>query len=795
MHNPPAVHPAHLPAGTVLPAGLGRSVVLPNLDFETYSEAGYYWEAQPTPKNPAAGKWHGPKGAAKGKGLGVVGAAVYAEHSTTEVLSLAYNLKDGAGVKRWRPGMPPPLDLLGYVQRGGLLAGWNTAFEWWIWNCVCVRLYGWPPLYIQQLRCSMAKARASGFPGKLEAAGDVMGLEVKKDKAGDALLKLFSVPQEPTLKQALRRITPADDPVKAEQLYAYNDTDTVTEAEAAALVPDLEGEELEYWLLDQLINRRGVHVDRESLLACADIVEQCLVAFDGELHTLTGGQVERSSQLERLKGWLAGRGVHMGEGKGSMDDEAIEAALRRLPPHPPGIVYPPRRALEIRQLAGSASVKKVFAMRNQLSSRDRLHDLYNYHGARTGRPTGEGPQPTNLPKAGPKVYRCGACGRHSGMRHKLACPWCGIPQPPTVKACEWSAESVEDALEVIRTRSMAAVQWYYGDAMLAVSGCLRGLFCASPGYDFIASDFTAIEAVVTACLAGEEWRIEVFKGETSIYLESASRAFGVSVAEMLDYFASNGMHHPLRDKGKRMELGLGFGGWINALRSPQIRYEGTDDELKDAILKWRAASPAIVHFWGGQEKRHGYHRVPELFGLEGCAVRAMLEPHIWHGVTRMDGTLCGVAFYFDDRDDGLAALYCRIPSGRILTYRRPVLEANTRGFGGDWQMSYEGWNSNAQSGPIGWVRMSIYSGKWCENVAQATARDLQRSAKLNLERAGYAVALHVYDEDVAEVPEGWGSIEEHEALMRTLPPWANYKGTPWPIKAAGGWRGKRYRKA
>ena len=82
-----------------------------------------------------------------------------------------------------------------------------------------------------------------------------------------------------------------------------------------------------------------------------------------------------------------------------------------------------------------------------------------------------------------------------------------------------------------------------------------------------------------------------------------------------------------------------------------------------------------------------------------------------------------------------------------------------------------------------------------EFVGQAAARDIQRYAILNLERAGYHVVLHVYDEDVAEVPQGWGSIEELEAIMCRLPAWATYKGRPWPIKAAGGWRGRRYRKA
>jgi hypothetical protein len=52
----------------------------------------------------------------------------------------------------------------------------------------------------------------------------------------------------------------------------------------------------------------------------------------------------------------------------------------------------------------------------------------------------------------------------------------------------------------------------------------------------------------------------------------------------------------------------------------------------------------------------------------------------------------------------------------------------------------------------------------------------------------------VYDEDVVEVPQGFGSIEEVERIMGAMPEWATYKGKPWPIRAAGGWRGRRYRK-
>jgi DNA polymerase len=86
--------------------------------------------------------------------------------------------------------------------------------------------------------------------------------------------------------------------------------------------------------------------------------------------------------------------------------------------------------------------------------------------------------------------------------------------------------------------------------------------------------------------------------------------------------------------------------------------------------------------------------------------------------------------------------------------------------------------------------MDTWGGRLVENCVQATAADIQRHSILKQQAAGYKIALHTYDENTAEVPEGWGSVEEFEALMNEMPPWA----AGWPIKAAGGWRGKRYRK-
>jgi len=77
-----------------------------------------------------------------------------------------------------------------------------------------------------------------------------------------------------------------------------------------------------------------------------------------------------------------------------------------------------------------------------------------------------------------------------------------------------------------------------------------------------------------------------------------------------------------------------------------------------------------------------------------------------------------------------------------------------------------------------------------ENIDQAISRDILAYTMLNLEAAGYTVVMHVHDEIVAEVDENFGSIEEFERIMATLPPWA----AGWPLRAAGGWIGYRYKK-
>jgi hypothetical protein len=222
-----------------------------------------------------------------------------------------------------------------------------------------------------------------------------------------------------------------EDHADALRLYSYNETDIASEAEASAITPDLSDDELAYWQDDQTINVRGVRIDLAGVEDCIAIIEQALKRYGDELEALAGCQ---PSELQQLKGWLHAQGVHLD----SMDEDAVETALKGPLPDQA------RRALEIRAAVGSASVKKVYAMRNSATLAGRLHDLYTYHGARTGRPTGQGPQPTNLPKAGPLSYRCGfrleggkeeplpegGCGHFHGAHAGAARPRYVVPRTP-----------------------------------------------------------------------------------------------------------------------------------------------------------------------------------------------------------------------------------------------------------------------------------------------------------------------------------------------------------------------------
>jgi DNA polymerase len=346
--------------------------------------------------------------------------------------------------------------------------------------------------------------------------------------------------------------------------------------------------------------------------------------------------------------------------------------------------------------------------------------------------TGSGPQPTNLPKAGPDQKFCKCCSRYCGQHH-MACAWCGVPFPPTLRAKEWNARMAEQVINDLHRRDYKYLEHHYGPALETVSGCLRGLFTAAPGHTLVASDFNAIEAVVTAQLAGEEWRLEVFRTHGKIYEMSAAKITGTPFEEFMAHRGydmtqpewwkqdATGSHHPLRGKiGKFAELALGFGGWVNGMKAFGADKYLSDQEIKTAILGWRDASPSIVELWGGQYRGLPWDRDvrPELYGLEGMAIAAILNEGHWYEYR-------DIAYKYWQN-----VLYCRLPSGRCIHYQRPRLGRTIYMGSTDagrekqlpaWSLQFEGWNTNPKNGPMGWIDIETYGGRLTENcIAEGT---------------------------------------------------------------------------
>lgn len=605
-------------------------------------------------------------------------------------------------------GLPWPL--FDHFAQGKLIEAHNAGFEQTIWEQVCVPKYGWPSVNPDQWRCSAAKSRAFGLPSALADVGEALNLPTKKDAEGKRLLKLFSWPKDPTKKDPRWRVLPSEEPADAAKLDSYCETDIETESQASARCPDLPPNELAYWLADQRINRRGIGVDMGAVRDCMAVVNEVLAAYDDEMFKLIG---LRTSQAKALVEWLASNGVRGSDGRPvkSLAAEELEFLYEQRDQYP----HPVGRVLEIRGLTASASVKKVFAMANHASRDARLCDLFIYHGARTGRDTHADVQPGNLPKAGPNLRWCEDMGcRRPYGHHMDECPWCGASSAfssessPVEGDKGWCFEGVDHVLEILQMRSMHALEHFFGDALLCVSGVVRSLLVAREGHRLICSDYSSIEAVVSAVLTGEEWRVEAFRRREDIYLHGAA---GVTGRTYEWYMANGGKKHPDRQKiGKPAELGLGFGGFSGALFA--FGFEGEKKEADRTWMAWRAASPAFEEMWGGQ-----YRGVPwdierrEYFGLEGCAVQAVLSPgqmFFYRGVT------------YQVIDD---VLYCTLLSGRRMAYHQPRLwyGAKRDGWVECYSLTYMTWNTNAKMGPRGWVRMETYGGRLFENcIAEGT---------------------------------------------------------------------------
>ena len=317
-----------------------------------------------------------------------------------------------------------------------------------------------------------------------------------------------------------------------------------------------------------------------------------------------------------------------------------------------------------------------------------------------------------------------------------------------------SVKDVERFIPLIMAYDVARVRQDH-PVMEVISSMLRSMFVAKPGHRFITMDYNAIEARVLAWLAGQADLVELFRSGGRVYEDMAATIFGVSASEIVKGSKE-------RHVGKEAVLGLGYQmGWskFQMRCASQAKVDLSDDQAREAVTAYRAKNDQIVSLWRDME--------------QGALSATNLKPV----------KLRGGKIQFFRVDDWLVM---RLPSKRTLKYFQPRVVVRDTPWGTTKEcVQITGMNSVTRQ----WETQYLYGGLLVENAVQAIARDLLADAMLALDAAEYPIVLTVHDEVVMEPENGFGSKEDVERIMQTVPSWA--EGCPVTVE---GWEGERYRK-
>ena len=342
---------------------------------------------------------------------------------------------------------------------------------------------------------------------------------------------------------------------------------------------------------------------------------------------------------------------------------------------------------------------------------------------------------------GEHLFHGASTGRFAGMGVQVQ----NLPRPSL------DQDEILNAIELVKTRDPFVLQEMFGNPAAAMVSMIRSAIKAPEGSRFIVCDFAGIEARIMGWLAKEPVYQSAFSSGEDLYVEMARRIFNIKGE------VSKGQ----RQIGKASSLGLQYG--LGNKRFPEAAW-GTfgvripDEDSKKIVNFFRTACNRIVSWWRD---------------LGISADKAVKNKDIEYSAR-------GIQFKCDSK-----FLYCRLPSGRVLSYQDPKIRMEETPIGKRKQLVYWGTNSVTKK----WEEKRIWGSKWSEHVCQAVGADLLVEAIFRLENAGYPVVFHVHDEPVVEVPNGFGSVMEVERIMCDSPSWAD-----GCLIEAEGFESERYRK-
>lgn len=490
----------------------------------------------------------------------------YATDPNFEILLIAWATDDGSGFGETQccdlaTGDPFPAELLEAFQSGTVrLIAHNASFER---VCFSVHLQRhFPGQYLQpgtflspdNWLCTMVMAGSLTLPLALKDVGEVLKTAQQKDKEGERLIKLFSMPCKPTKSNGYRtRNLPQHYPADWVKFKGYCIQDVNTEIDIYRRLKrfPMPDREWHHYRVNERVNDRGVKIDTELVqqaIACDLMLSD---AMTKKAYELTG--LENPNSVSQLKSWLDERGIPMG----TLGKKDVTQMIGELDKN--GVDEEAMDMLKLRLQMAKSSVKKYQAAERCVCPDGRARGLFQFYGAsRTGRYSGRNIQLQNLPQ-----------------NH---------------------ISTLEQARDLVKMGCFDMVESIYGNTPDVLSQLIRTMLVPKEGCEFIVADFSAIEARVLAWEAEEQWVLDAFENGEDLYCATASQMFHVPVVK-------HGVNGELRQKGKIATLACGYGGSSGALISMGALQMGLkEEELPEIIDSWREANPKIVQYWWDVEE-------------------------------------------------------------------------------------------------------------------------------------------------------------------------------------------------
>ena len=470
----------------------------------------------------------------------------YVDAPDFEILLFSYAYDDGpVRTIDLACGEQLPADVLAALEDPQIIkAAYNAQFER---VCLSRHLGRW--LDPHQWRCTAVMASYLTLPSRLADVAVALKLTQQKMEEGKDLIRYFSVPCKPTkINGGRTRNMPSDAPDKWAVYRQYNAQDVETERAVRKALEawPLPEHEWELYVLDQIINDRGVRIDRKLVKNAMAVDAAFSEAAYRRAKELTG--LENPGSVNQLKAWLADQDMPM--------ESLAKKIVQEKAAQTDGIVA---ELLNLRLELSKTSVKKYESMARTVCRDGRVHGLLQFGGAsRTFRWAGRLVQVQNLPQ-----------------NH--------LPD-------------LDLAREIVKAGDEKQLELLFGSVPNTLSEIIRTAFIPGDGSRFIVADFSAIEARVLAWLAGEEWVLEEFRGKGKIYEATASRMFHIPQETIV----KGHPNYEYRQKGKQATLSCGYGGGVGALKAMGAKMP--EEEMQPLVDAWRAANPNIVAFWSAMDR-------------------------------------------------------------------------------------------------------------------------------------------------------------------------------------------------